>query len=126
MNGAPRNRSTRSATITPKIYTSRIHNQCEQTFAREERPEFDDKSSNTVRTFAFAKRLVRSFFRSPPSGERGEKGAEEYFSPRDKVLTSSSGWSETAAKHIRENGSLKDEAAPNEEARLGEKGRDMG
>lgn len=46
---------------------------------------------------------------------------------RDKVLTSSSGWSETPVKHIRENGSLKSEAAPNQEAAHDRnRGRDMG
>lgn len=58
--------------------------------------------------------------------EKGSNGAKN-ISPRDKVLTSSSGWSGTPVKHIRENGSLKSEATPNQEAEHDrDRGRDMG
>lgn len=64
-------------------------------------------------------------FHDRDQGEREGGSGGKNISPRDKVLTSSSGWSETPVKHIRENGSLKSEAAPNQEA-AHDRGRDMG
>lgn len=61
--------------------------------------------------------VARCSFPSATGRRGGVKEIRKNIPPRNKVLTSSSKWSETPAKHIRENGSLKSETArPDEEA----------